>query len=112
MIAVFLNDFAFSGKPLNKNCRKRSDPANYRPVSVIPAVAKVFERIIYDQVYQYLTKNSFVTSHDIGFSFLAFHTLRYFLRLLIVGPLTVIVALLTPSSKSFNTVEHDILLRK
>ena len=74
LIAVFLNDFAFSGKPLNKNCRKRSDPANYRPVSVIPAVAKVFERIIYDQVYQYLTKNSFVTSHHIGFSFLAFRT--------------------------------------
>ena len=74
MIAVFLNEFAFSGKPLNKNCRKRSDPENSRPVSVIPAVAKVFERIIYDQVYQYLTKNSFVTSHHIGFSFLAFHT--------------------------------------
>ena len=28
---------------------KRQDVNNYRPISMIPAVAKVFERIIYDQ---------------------------------------------------------------
>ena len=32
----------------------RSDLNNYRPISVIPVVAKVFERIIYDQLYNYL----------------------------------------------------------
>ena len=27
---------------------------NYRPISIIPVVAKVFERIIYDQVFSYV----------------------------------------------------------
>ena len=30
-------------------------------------VAKVFERIIYDQIYKYLTKNSLLTRHQSGF---------------------------------------------
>ena len=31
-----------------------SDKANYRPVSVLPLFSKVFEKIIYDQLYEYL----------------------------------------------------------
>ncbi len=31
---------------------------NYRPISIIPVVAKVFERIIYDQIYAFLTDNN------------------------------------------------------
>ena len=31
-----------------------SDKANYRSVSVLPLLSKVFEEIIYDQLYEYL----------------------------------------------------------
>ena len=31
-----------------------SDKANYRPVSVLPLLSKVFEKVIYDQLYEYL----------------------------------------------------------
>ena len=31
-----------------------SDKASYRPVSVLPLLSKVFEKTIYDQVYEYL----------------------------------------------------------
>ena len=31
-----------------------SDKANYRPVSILPLLSKVFEKIIYDQLYEYL----------------------------------------------------------
>lgn len=34
-----------------------SDMNNYRPISVISAVAKVFERIIYDQIYACLSEH-------------------------------------------------------
>ena len=31
-----------------------SDKANYRPVSILPLLSKVFEKIMYDQLYEYL----------------------------------------------------------
>ena len=31
-----------------------SDKANYRPVSLLPSLSKVFERMLYDQLYEYL----------------------------------------------------------
>ena len=34
--------------------RDPSDKANYRPVSVLPLLSKVFQKIIYDQLYEYL----------------------------------------------------------
>ena len=33
----------------------RSDINNYRPISIIPIIAKVFEKTIYDQFYKYLS---------------------------------------------------------
>ena len=57
---VFPNDWKNARvSPLYKNSGKRYDPSNYRPISVIPVVAKVFEQIIYDQLYVYLTKYIF-----------------------------------------------------
>ena len=35
----------------------RKDVNNYRPISIIPAVVKIFERMIYNQLYSYLNDN-------------------------------------------------------
>ena len=53
--------------PLFKKAGSRSDPSNYRPISIIPVVAKVFERIIYDQLYHYLNENNLLSRHQSGF---------------------------------------------
>ena len=53
--------------PLYKNSGKRNDPTNYRPTSVIPVVAKVFERVVYDQLYHYLTENRILSPYQSGF---------------------------------------------
>ena len=42
--------------PLYKN-GQRSIPGNYRPISVLPDISKIMERILYDQLYNYLTKS-------------------------------------------------------
>ena len=47
---------------------KRQDVNNYRSISIIPVVAKVFERIIYDQFYKYLNDNDLLANCQSGFS--------------------------------------------
>jgi hypothetical protein len=42
--------------PLFKN-GSHSELNNYRPISIIPVVAKVFERIVYDQVLAYINNH-------------------------------------------------------
>ena len=45
----------------------RSDMHNYRPISVIPAIAKVFERILYNQLSTYLSENNILSKYQSGF---------------------------------------------
>ena len=40
----------------------KSDLNNYLPIFVIPVVSKVFEKIVYDQLYQYLNDNKLLSS--------------------------------------------------
>ena len=47
--------------------RKRGDPNNYRPISIIPTVSKIFEKIIYDQLCGYLNDNNLLTHRQSGF---------------------------------------------
>ena len=47
--------------------RGKSLRLNYRPISIVPIVAKVFECIIYDQVHSYLTENNLISSQQSGF---------------------------------------------
>jgi len=37
------------------------------PISIIPVVAKVFERILYNQFYEYLTENNLISCHQSRF---------------------------------------------
>ena len=46
---------------------ERSHLSNYRSISIIPVVAKVFERIVYNQLYEYLTENNPISCNQSGF---------------------------------------------
>ena len=50
----------------------RSDHSNYRPISIIPVVAKVFERIVYGQLYRFLTEHKLLCCYQSGFRTLHF----------------------------------------
>ena len=47
-------------KPIHKkNCQ--NDPANYRPISILPVLSKVFERSAVDQLVKYLEQNNLLS---------------------------------------------------
>ena len=40
---------------------------NYRPITVLPTIARVFERLLYDQMYTYLAENKLLGNQQFGF---------------------------------------------
>ena len=46
---------------------ERNDPNNFRPISVLPTIARVFERLVYEQMYAYFTENNLIQPRQSGF---------------------------------------------
>ena len=101
--------------PLYKN-GQRNLPGNYRPISVLPVISKIMERILYDQLYNYLTKFGLLSDSEFGFR--KFHstatalldcTNDWYMNLdCKMFNLVVLIDL----KKAFDTVDHQILLTK
>ena len=52
--------------PLHKKGSKL-DHLNYRPISLLSVFSKIYEKIIYDRVYSYLSKNNLIYDKQFGF---------------------------------------------
>ena len=44
-----------------------SNANNYRPISVLPTIAQIFKRLIFDQLYTYVNENNFLYTYQSGF---------------------------------------------
>ena len=53
-------------KPLFKKGSK-IDPKNHRPVSLLPIVSKIIEKLVHDQTQNYLDKNEILYDYQSGF---------------------------------------------
>ena len=45
----------------------KTDPQNYRPMSLLPILSKIIERIIHDQMQEFLSKNKILYRFQSGF---------------------------------------------
>ncbi len=52
--------------PLHKK-GNHSDPTNFRPISILPCVSIIIEKIVHTQLYDSLTDNSILTPQQSGF---------------------------------------------
>ena len=95
---------------------EHSDLNNYRPISIIPVMAKVFERIVYNQFYEYLTENYLISCNQSGFR--SHHsTATASLEAtdnwaFNIDKGNVIAVIFFYLKKAFDIVDHSILLSK
>ena len=89
---------------------------NYRPISVLPTFSKIFEKILYHQLYKYLETNNILFKHQYGFrnkmstNQAIINHLQYLYDSLDSGK--TIFSLFLDFKKAFDSVNHEILLSK
>ena len=116
MTSIFPDDWKVARvRPIHKG-EAKDDANNYRPISVLSAIFKIFERIIHDQLYYYLNENNLLSENQSGFrpyhsttTALLDATINW-LNSMDQGKLNVVVFL--DLAKAFDTVNHNILINK
>ena len=93
-----------------------TDPSNYRPISTFSSLSKVFEKLIYNQLYNVLEKYSILYKYQFGFR-KGYSTEQAILELTdslkkAMDKKMVTYGLSLDFSKAFDTINHDILLSK
>ena len=89
---------------------------NYRPISIIPTIARGFEKLICNQLYQYFVNNELLSNQQFGFwslhsTALAFSKVtNQWLLSLDKGCMNSVVFL--DIKKAFDTLDHQILSDK
>ena len=102
-------------KPLYKK-EAKTKPKNYRPISLLPLISKVIEKVILNQTQNFLDTNMILYSYQSGFrkhystdtclSYLADKVRTGFEKGLLTG------MVLIDLQKAFDTIDHGILLDK
>ena len=89
---------------------------NYRPVSIIPIFAKIFEKVIYSRLYSFLTAMNVIYDKQFGFrkNHSTTHAINYSIDK-ILGEIEAknhVIGIFVDLSKAFDTIDHQKLLTK
>ena len=101
--------------PIHKG-GKKTDIANYRPISLLSAFSKIYEKIMHARTFDFLTKQKVLYQHQYGFrkSHCCEHAILMAQNSILdsLNNKHIAMLLLIDFSKAFDMVDHKILLQK
>ena len=101
--------------PLYKSGDK-SDITNYRPISLLPVLSKIFEKLIHSRMTKFFDENNDIYNKQFGFTkkHSTVHALSTAVTQIIksLNKNDIVLGIFLDFSKVFDTVKHDILLKK
>ena len=92
---------------------------NYRPISLLPTISKIFERVMYTQLYYYFNVNNLLSEQQYGFrsqhstELASVKLVDFILKEMDnIRDIKIPASIFLDLSKAFDTLNFDILLRK
>ena len=102
-------------QPLFKKGNK-DEPKNYRPISLLPQISKIIEKIVHEQIQEYIDTKKILYRYQSGFrpyhspdtclSYLSDRIMQGFENRMFTG------MILIDLQKAFDTIDHEIFLEK
>ena len=99
--------------PVHKK-KDKNDKTNYRPVSILPNISKIYEKIIYNQLYEYFHVKRFPIQSGFRKEYSSQHSLLVMTEKSkeSIDKGNAFGALLTDLSKAFDCIDHTLLVAK
>jgi len=102
--------------PIYKKRGEKSDPINYRPISLLPICSKILEKVVFDQFVFHLEKYQILNKTQFGFrrNTSTSNALNYVCDILYsaLDNNKISILILLDLSKAFDSLSHEMLINR